>query len=82
MDSEDAKGPNLEPGRVWIFRFHGRPDLPTESRFNNGLERGLPTDREGLGLHQKVIRKNESRFHNMADSMGVRPAVKSRLFSR
>lgn len=80
-DAEDAEGPDLEPGWVWIFRLHGRPDLPTESRFNNGLERGLPTDREGLGLHQEVIRKNEGCFHDMANNLGVRQPFKLGLSS-
>lgn len=57
-DAEDTKGPNFEPGRVGIFRFHGRPDFPTQSRLNECLEGRLPADSNGLGLHQQVIGKN------------------------
>ena len=74
MDEEDAKGPNFEPGRVGIFRFHGRPGFPTESRLNEGLEGRLATDSKGLGLHQKVIGNNPARFHKRANLMGVRPS--------
>ena len=71
-DAEDAKGPYLEPGRVGIFLFREQPDFPTESRLNDGLEGRLPTDSKGLGLQQKIIGKNQCRFHYMAYSMVVR----------
>jgi hypothetical protein len=80
-DAEDAKGTNLESGRVGVFRFRVRPDLPTERSLNNGLEGGLPTDRKALGLHQKVIGKNEGRFHTMAINMVMWFAVNPGLFS-
>jgi hypothetical protein len=80
-DAEDAKGTDFESGRVGIFRFRGRPDLPTESRLNNGLEGGLPTDSKALGLHQKVIGKNERRFHKMAANMVIWLTVNPSLFS-
>ena len=81
-DTEDAKGPDLEPGWVGILQVRGRPDLPTESGLNDGLEGRFPTGSKGLGLHQKVIGKNQCRFHNMADSMVVRLLVKRRRFSK
>ena len=80
-DAEDAKGPDLEPGRVGIFLFRGRPDFPTESRLNDGLEGRLPTHSKGLGLHQKVVGKDHCRFHNMPKSLVVWLSVKLRLFS-
>jgi len=80
-DAEDAKGPDLEPRRIRILLLHGRPDLPAKSRLNDGLEGCFPTDSQGLGLHQKVIRKDERCFHNMGERMGVRLAVKLGLFS-
>lgn len=80
-DAEDAKGPYLEPGRVGILQIRGWPDLPTESRLNDGLEGRLPTDSEGLGLHQKVIGKNQCCFQNMANSMVIRLLVNPRVFS-
>jgi len=82
VDSEDAKGPNFESGRVGIFRFHGWPGFLTESRLNEGLEGCLATDSKGLGLHQKVIGNNQARFHKRDNLMGVRTSVDSGLSAR
>ena len=79
-DAKDTKWTDFEPGWVGIFRFHGRPDFPTEGRLNEGLKGRLPTDSKGLGLQQKVIGKYQCCFHNMANRMGVRLRVKPCLF--
>lgn len=75
-DAKNSKGPNLKPGWIGILQVGCRPNLPTEGILNERLEGGLPADSKGLGLHEKVIRKNQGRFHNMADRMVVRLPVK------
>ena len=74
-DAKDAIGPNFESGGIWILQVGGRPELPPKGAFNDRLERGFPTGSNDLGLHQKVIGKNQGRFHNMAKRMVVRLGV-------
>ncbi len=77
-DPKDAEGPHLESFRVGILKVGGGADLPPERAFNEGLEGGLATSRHHLGLDQKVIREQQGRLHDMADTMILRPTFKVR----
>ena len=74
-NAKDDKGSDLEPGRIRILHVWYRPNFQTEGAFDNHLEGRLSTGSEQLGLHQKVIGKNQGRIHNMVQRMVVRLCV-------
>lgn len=76
-DAKNSKGPDLKPGWIGILEVGCRPNFPMEGILDERLEGGLPANSKRLGLHQKVIRKNQGRFHNMANRMVVRLTFQS-----
>jgi len=75
FDAENPKRPDFKRFRIRVLHFSSRSDLPSQRTFHERFQGGLASNRKGLRLHEKVVRKVERRFH-MGDDMALWFGVK------